>query len=405
MVITMARNTMGDKHQDTLQEAARHLLQHPLTCAEHHADLFNHIRRHEQALDRWFTQRLGYRLQVNSFTARLFKSTVVPHRPVLPAPVGSGRALSQRECTLLVLILAAVAAGPRVISLRDLIDDVRSEATDAEITLSTEASERRALVVALKWMVKHGLVKELHEHIDKYEQDDAADAILEIDFDRIGMLPLPVLGRVNSAAELLDRSDRRTASRQWMRAMLTENPVLYRTDLSDAEWSQLRRRLGDEVALLDEMFGLRLESRAEGVAAIDHGGQLSDRNFPAAGTVGHAALLVIDCLLKLPEQTTTKPQLHSIFTDVVEQHKRHWSKTRVEHPQTLLRDALELLADMRLAVADTDIVSLLPAASRYSVKTSTVSPATSDNGDDPESDGGNDDQEQSLPDPSQASLW
>ena len=89
-----------------------------------------------------------------------------------------------------MLILAAVAAGPRVISLRDLIDDVRSQATDAEITLSNEASERRALVVALKWMVKHGLVKELHEHIDKYEQDDAADAILEIDFDRIGMLPV-----------------------------------------------------------------------------------------------------------------------------------------------------------------------------------------------------------------------
>lgn len=394
---------MRDKHHDTLQQAARHLLQHPLTCAEHYPDLFANIRRHEQVLDRWFTQRLGYRLQVNSFTARLFKSTVVPHRPVLPAPVGSGRGLSQRECTLLVLILAAVAAGPRVISLRDLIDDVRSQATDAEITVSNEASERRALVVALKWMVMQGLVKELHEHIDKYEQDDAADAILEIDFDRIGLLPLPVLGRVNSAAELLDRSDRRMAARQWMRAMFTENPVLYRSDLSEHEWSQLRRRLGEEAVLLDEMFGLRLESRAEGVAAIDPNGQLSDRRFPAGGTIGHAALLVIDCLLKKPQHSSTNEQLQHLFADVVEQHKRHWSKTRVEHPQTLLRDALELLADMRLLVADTDSVSLLPAASRYSVNASTADALTRDDTPDDEAELSHG--AESRPDPSQATLW
>ena len=125
-----------DRHRDSLQQAARHLLQQPLTCAEHNPDIFTIIRRHEQVLGEWFTQRLGYRLQVTSSTARLYKNTVVPHRPVLPAPVGTGRSMSQRECTLLVLILAAVAAGPRVISLRDLIDDVRSQASDAEIALS-----------------------------------------------------------------------------------------------------------------------------------------------------------------------------------------------------------------------------------------------------------------------------
>jgi hypothetical protein len=64
-----------------LRDAARHLLQHPLTCgAEDEADreMFVLIRRHEHELDRWFTQRLGYRLQVGSDTARLYKSGYVP---------------------------------------------------------------------------------------------------------------------------------------------------------------------------------------------------------------------------------------------------------------------------------------------------------------------------------------
>ncbi len=53
--------------------AARHLLQHPLTVAEADPELFTLIRRHEEQLDRWFTQRLGYRLQVSADTARLSK--------------------------------------------------------------------------------------------------------------------------------------------------------------------------------------------------------------------------------------------------------------------------------------------------------------------------------------------
>ena len=69
---------MVERGTDALQMAARHLLQHPFTCREQHPDLFAVIRRHEQDLDRWFTQRLGYRLHVSSFTARLFKTTIVP---------------------------------------------------------------------------------------------------------------------------------------------------------------------------------------------------------------------------------------------------------------------------------------------------------------------------------------
>jgi hypothetical protein len=46
-----------------------------------------------------------------------------------------------------------------------------------------------------------------------------------------------------------------------------EDPVVYREDLTDGEWAELRRRLGEEERFLEEMFGLELEVRAEGVAA------------------------------------------------------------------------------------------------------------------------------------------
>ena len=70
--------------------------------------------------------------------------------------------------------------------------------------------------------------------------------------------------------------------------------MLYRSDLTDDEWGELRRRLGEEERTLDEMFGLVLEARAEGLAAIDPAGTLADRRFPTTGTTGHATLVLIE---------------------------------------------------------------------------------------------------------------
>ncbi len=394
---------MVERGTDALQMAARHLLQHPFTCREQHPDLFAVIRRHEQDLDRWFTQRLGYRLHVSSFTARLFKTTIVPHRPVLLAPTSSHRAMSQRECTLLTLILAAVAAGPRVISLRDLIDDVRTAAADAEVTLSNEPVERRAFIVALKWMIQAGMATELHEHIDRYEQDAEADAILEIDPDRVGLLPLPALGRAETADGLLDRSDRRVMMRQWIRAQLVENTVVYRSDLAEHEWSELRRRIGEEVALLDQMFDLRVETRAEGVAAIDPTGQLSDRNFPSSGTLGHAALIFIEWMMTQSEVEVSMNEAQSAFSLMAEQHSRHWSKTKTAQLPSFLNEVIALLLDLRLLMVSGDTLTLLPAAARYNLVT-TVEDRQGAQGRDTSADvdSVNDDYESDDP---QGSLW
>ena len=71
-----------------LRAAARHLVEHPLVAAEKDPETFRLVRKHEPQLDRWFTQRFGYRLQVGADTARLFKSsTVATRRPLRTATV------------------------------------------------------------------------------------------------------------------------------------------------------------------------------------------------------------------------------------------------------------------------------------------------------------------------------
>ncbi|MGH9209510.1 MAG: TIGR02678 family protein [Acidimicrobiales bacterium] len=358
--------------------AARHLVQRPLACLEHDPDTFRLIRRHEAELDRWFAQRLGYRLHVDSDTARLFKTTALcDNRPLRTA---AGRPFHQLEYVLLALVLAATAAGPAVISLRDLVDKVRSAAAEADIPLTGESTERRALVAVLRWMIDQGLADELHAHVDAYAEDSDADAVLKVRPDRIVLLPLPALVGAEDAAALLDRSDRRgVASRQWMRCRLVEDPVLYRDDLTAEEWGELRRRLGEEERILDEMFDLVLEARAEGVAAIDPTGSLAGVRFPRGGTEGHAALLLLDALPGPPVPGEPAPAV--AWADVVaavrrlaDEHARRWSKDLVAAPEKLARRVVDLLTEVRLAerVApegdDGDAepgLRLLPASARF----------------------------------------
>jgi len=366
--------------------AARHLVQRPLTCLEHDPEIFRLVRRHESDLDRWFTQRLGYRLHVGADTARLFKTSVlVADRPLRS---GTGRPFHQLEYVLLALVLASTAAGPAVVSLRDLVDKVRSAAAEADIRLTGDSTERRALVAVLRWMIDLGLAGELHARVDAYAEDREADAVLKVRPDRIVLLPLPTLVGAADAGDLLERADRRgVVSRQWMRCRLVEDPVLYRDDLTAAEWGELRRRLGEEERILDEMFDLVIEARAEGVAAVDPSGSLAGARFPRGGTEGHAALLLLDALPSASGGNEGSSAPAVPWDDVVvavrrlaDQQARRWSKDLVAAPEKLARNVVQLLVEVRLAQrvpaagAGVDVkpgvdvepgVRLLPAAARF----------------------------------------
>lgn len=359
-----SRPVGGDPQAATERlSAARHLIANPLTCAEHDPEMFRLIRRYEVDLDRWFTQRLGYRLHVASDTARLYKSGYVP--PGRPLRASTGRPLHHLEYTLLILALASTVAGPSVISLRDLIDLVRSAAAEIDLPLTGDATERRAVVTALRWMMDHGLAVELHARVDSYATDEDADAVLRIRPDRIALLPLPALA--DAEDDLLARSDRRVNTRQWLRARLVEDPVVYRDELADDEWTELRRRLGEEARFLQDMFGLTVEARAEGVAAIDPDGTLADQPFPTGGTEGHAALLLLGVLQERRSGWWDDTDVKQAVARLAGEYGRYWSKDLVAAPDRLARRAVDLLVSVRLAESRSEPpgVRLLPAAARF----------------------------------------
>ncbi len=356
---------------DERRQAARHLLQRPLTCAEHDPDVFVLIRRHADSLDRWFTQRLGWRLHVTGDTARLIKIGTLPtDRPLRAA---SGRAFHQREYTLLALTLAATVAGPSVVSLRDLVEQVRSAAADADVALIDDATGRRAQVTALRWMIDHGLTAELHDRVEAYADDAEADAVLAMRPDRIVLLALPAMVDAADGAELLERAGRRPTRRTWLRQRLVEDPVLARHRLADDEWDELRRRQSEEAPLLEEMFGLVLEARAEGVAAIDPDGTLSAIRFPAGGTVAHAALLFIGALLDHGavrgggDIWLSHDEALATLTILIGPRARRWRAELVERPELLLREVRDLLVSLQLAEErpDDGALRLLPVAARF----------------------------------------
>lgn len=358
-----------------LREVARHLLQHPLTCSEHDPDIFRLIRKHEVRIDRWFTKRLGYRLEVTGKTARLYKITYVPENRPMRVAGGSSRELTPLEHTMLALLFAATSSGSSVVSLRDLVADVRSAAAEAEIDLAGDGPERRALVKAIQWMIEHGLAVELHDRVEAYTADESADAVLQIRPERIALLPLPVLASSQSVEQLIDRTEHRNRPRQWLRARLAEDPVLYQDDCTAEEWSGLRRRLAEESAKFDEMFGLSFETRAEGIAAIDPTGRLSDQRFPAAGTRGHASLLLIEHLTALREATCEDwVPMSEVVTRLQElsvANSSLWSADSRESPERLADQVIAFLCDLRLMKRQTvdlaEQVCLLPAASRYTI--------------------------------------
>lgn len=383
------------------QVVARALLQRPLICAEHDPEQFRLIRRHAATLDRWFTQRFGDRVHVDADTARLYKSIAPPRGR--PLRTGTGRPLRQVEYVMLALSMAAVASGPDVISLRDLVASVRSAAADAGVEMTAEASDRRALVSALQWMIAQGLMVELHDRVERYTTDGAADAVLKVRADRIALVSLSGTSAAETADDLRRRANERGTTRQRMRARLANDPVVYRDELEPDDWSELRRRLGEEASILDEVLGLGLEARAEGVAAIDPSGSLSDRRFPAGGTESHAALLLIDRLVAdstgpssgaTPEvgdaasgaaadgetgrrrHTYRSDELVTVMAELAAQNVRRWKRDLVERPEHLLEEVVALLVDLRLAArvvpdgtgtAGSWSLRLLPGAARFAL--------------------------------------
>jgi uncharacterized protein (TIGR02678 family) len=283
---------------------------------------------------------------VHADTARLVKTGHVPTDR--PLRTHTERPFTGREYVTLALVLAVTASGPDRVSLRDLVVLVRSAAADAGIILDGGGPDRRALVTALRWLIAHGIVRELDRTVAGYEVDDTVDALLEIRNDRLALLATPSLVGAESAGELLDRAAGERMGRAAMRRRLVEDPVLYAEDVPPEDWTELRRRFGQEARYLEEMFGFALEARAEGVAAIDVDGGCSDQTFPRAGTTPHAALLLLDALVGRHRAGADVAVLDAELAELVQRYGRYWSQDAVADPAALRENAVSLLVAMDL---------------------------------------------------------
>ena len=352
-----------------LQHAARRLAESPLIAKESDPDTFRAIRRHHQQLTNWFNTRFGYRLVVTADTARLYKNTTVPtHRPLQTTK--TQRAFRKREYTVLALAIAAAAEARPVVSLRDLIAGIHRAGSEVDITVTADYADRRAVVTAIQWLIHIGAANQIDKEVDAYASNDAADALLRINHDRLALLPMPTLTRSRTTEELLDRSDSRRSTRTWLRALILEEPVVYRDELTQHEWSELRRRLRDDARMLQDTFDLDIEARAEGVALVDPDTELTPDRFPVPGRTEHqAALLLLERLASI-KGPASRDEALGIIASLAYEHRDRWAQDTQDH-NTYLDRVTSVLQRFKLLRTDSaGTLHLLPAAHRYATEIS-----------------------------------
>ena len=271
---------------------------------------------------------------------------------------------------MLALAIAAAAEARPVVSLRDLIAGIHRAGSEVGITVTAEYGDRRAVVTAIQWLIHIGATAQIDKEVDAYAASDDADALLRINHDRLALLPMAALTRSRTTEQLLDRSDSRRNTRTWLRALILEEPVVYRDELTQHEWSELRRRLREDARMLQETFDLDIEARAEGIALIDPDAELTPDRFPVPGRTEHqAALLLLERLVGI-KSPASRDEALGIIGSLAQEHKDRWSQDTQDH-DTYLDRVTSVLQRFKLLRTDpAGALHLLPAAHRYTTEVS-----------------------------------
>lgn len=322
--------------------ALRTLLRHPLiTSATPRPGVLVAIRRHELFLQGWFMEWLGYRLVVEHDFARLFKAWE-PAAPIRPLRTRGGADFSPRQYSLLCLALAALEKVDVQTSLSALADAVHllSASTPELAALDLDkVTERRGFVYALQAIADQGCIELRDGDEESFARGaSGADALYDVHPHRlrqmIGAAVPP--STVTAASELVldpyphtDEGRRRRCRHSLMRR-LVEQPVVYYVDLGEDERAYLRSQRHHLARQLDEICGFSVETRAEGLAAIDDDADATDMRFPVEGTLGHAALLVAEELAGRARATepghasVNRAEIERIVRRQVGRFGRHW---------------------------------------------------------------------------------
>jgi uncharacterized protein (TIGR02678 family) len=266
------------------------------------------------------------------------------------------------------LCCSALLTGRQQVLLSALVDQVRMAAAEAGIELGVDShTDRRDFVAALRQLVSWGVLVEDDGTVAAFADDETSEALLYVHRDLVRHLLAVPLREVDDPDELIRLAAEPGAgggARHRVRRLLVEEPAVLADDLDDDSWSWLRQSQRREARTLDELLGLQLEIRAEGVAAIDPRDELTDEPFPRGGTLGHAALLAASELARRlapidagrDDVVATVPVPRGLLDDIVAalvgEHGRRWRQDAVERPDRLARDVEDLLADVGLLRRD-----------------------------------------------------
>jgi len=369
---------------DEQRDAARHLVRQPLILASRDPEGHRRVRRNADALSTMFRTYLGYRLVVDPRFARLSKGGLGPAdgRPLRRS--GSKAPFLPRDYAYLALICSVLLSGRIQVLLSALVADVRQAAAEAGVDLGGDTlAERRAFVHALRQLIDWGIITEDAGSVSEYADDPAKEALLGVERELIRHLLAVPLREVEGPDDLIRMAadPGPDATRHAVRRKLVESPAVMIDDLAEAERAWLRQSQRREAQILEDNLGLRLEIRAEGVAAFDPQDELTDISFPRDGSLGQAALLTVaELVAELVAERVADPIAHiepaaadvpsglleSIVQGLLDRYRRRWSKDYVEHPERLGPDVEDLLVDVGLLTRDADgSLRLRAIAARY----------------------------------------
>ncbi|MFC7330666.1 TIGR02678 family protein [Marinactinospora rubrisoli] len=404
-----------------LRRCVRTLLRRPLLRADGpDGDVLATVRRHADRLQTLFQSYLGYRLVVEPTFARLYK-TDPPTGGTRGAHKPNGTPFTPRGYAYLALVLAVLTGGGGQLLLSGLVADVRAAAAEAGLELGTGIVDRRALAAALRHLIDLGVLTETDGSVAPWAEDAGREALLTVDVELLRHLVAAPLSRVVAPGEPVAGNEagmdsspsgcgagsapsgcgagsapsgRGAGEVHRLRRRLVEDPVVHRSDLSPAQRAWLRQNLRREAELLEDVTGLRLEARAEGVLAVDPDGYLTDLAFPAAGSTARVALLALAELTVADAEDARDGDRHdggrpsggapgdedpapgwrvvsaerfaAAVAGLVDRYPRAWSREAVRDADRLTQAVARTLIQAGLARAlPGGAVALSPAAARY----------------------------------------
>jgi uncharacterized protein (TIGR02678 family) len=353
---------LSEIDQADVVRCARVLLRRPLLrTGGPESDLLPLIYRHRATLAELFAGVLGYRLVVERRFARLYKSG--PGND----PTRGEPSLTPRGYAYLALCLASLTGIGQQTLLSRLVTDIRSAANQADIEVSDDLGELRAIASALRHLVSLGVLSETEGTVTGDEE-----ALLTIDTTLLGQLVAGPLGVATTPTELVTLAARPgpRGVEHALRRRLVENPLTHYADLPDDEAAWLRKRARQESRLIERCFGLVTEVRLEGIAVTDPEDYLTDVSFPGQSTVARVALLALPELLRAGESrdgwvVVTVEAVTTVCDELVDAYPAAWSKLMVASLPKLTDDVLHLLLSLGLARQADGGWLLSPAAHRW----------------------------------------